>query len=192
MLTLGIMMNNLRFGLLLLPFCLFGCIERPQTQVEALSSPAPELLQRIEPLVQPSIDFADRNERYAFDNGVELTVEEKKLAVKIGIKNVDKVRVDYVDEFPFPKNQYLVTLARKHGFDSPFLAGMTYGYGVYIRSGHEFILPHELVHVRQFEELGIEKFMRRYLLELTVMGYRSAPLEVKAYIEAKSYKVSPM
>ena len=72
-------MNYLKFGLLLLLFYLFGCIEKSQTQFEALSSPAPELLDRIEPLIQPSIDFAHRNEQYAFENGVELTAEEKKL-----------------------------------------------------------------------------------------------------------------
>lgn len=182
------MMNNLKFGLLLFTLYLFGCIEKPQSQSEALSSPSLELLNRIDPLIQPSIDFAYRNEKYAIENGVELTSEEKALATKIGIENVDKVRVVYIDEFPFPKNQHLVTLARTHGFDSPLLAGMTYGYGVYIRNGNQFILPHELVHVSQFEEMGVEKFMKRYMLELEVMGYRSAPLEVIAYDEAKSYK----
>ena len=64
---------------------------------------------------------------------------------------------------------------------------MTYGYGVYIRAGREYILPHELIHVRQFEEMGVESFMKRYMLELEVMGSRSAPLEVQAYNEAKKY-----
>lgn len=187
---LGKIMNNLKFGLLLFILYLLGCIEKPQSQLEALASPSPELLDRIEPLIQPSIDFTYRNEKYAIENGVELTVEEKALAIKIGVENVDKVRVVYVDEFPFPKNQHLVKLARAHGFNSPRLAGMTYGFGVYIRNGKEFILPHELVHVRQFEEKGVENFMKRYMLELAVMGYRSAPLEVKAYNEAKRYKSS--
>lgn len=185
-------MNHLKFGLLFFTVYFFGCTENPQNQLEALTSPSLELLNKIEPLIQPSIDFAYRNEKYAIENGVELTAEEKALAMKIGVENVGKVRVVYVDEFPFPTNQHLVTLARAHDFDSPRLAGMTYGYGVYIRNGSEFILPHELIHVRQFEEMGLEKFMRRYMLELTVMGYRSAPLEVRAYNEAKRYKNSLM
>jgi hypothetical protein len=180
-------MEYLKFGILLLSFILFGCIDKPQSQLEALSSPGPELLAKIEPYIQPSIDFAYNNEKNAFESGVELTAEEKQMAKKIGIKSVDKVRVVYVDEFPFPKDKHLVEFARSHGFDSPELVGITYGYGIYIRNGQKYILPHELIHVRQFEELGVENFMKRYMLELAIMGYRKAPIEVQAYNEAKRY-----
>lgn len=89
-------MRYLTFGILILSFILFGCI-KPQSQFEALSSPSPELLEKIEPYIQPSIDFAYNNEKNAFESGTELTAEEKEIAQKIGIKNVDKIRVVYLD-----------------------------------------------------------------------------------------------
>lgn len=184
---LGKIMQHLKFRTLLLTALLFGCIDKPQSQFEALSSPSSALLAKIEPYIKPSIDFAYQNEQYAFDFGAELSAEEKLMAKKIGIENVDKIRVVYVNEFPFPKNIHLAKLAKSHGFDTSELGGITYGYGIYIRYGREFLLPHELIHVRQFEKLGIEGFMKRYILELNVMGYRSAPLEVQAYKEAKKY-----
>ena len=166
---------------------MFGCAE-PQTQFEALSSPSDALKKKIEPYIEPSIAWVYENETNAFENGVALTNEEKRIAKEIGVRDADKVRVVYVDTFPFPKNQFLAEFADIHGFDSPQLAGMTYRYGIYIRHGHGFILPHKLVHVRQFEEMGVQRFMERYFLELTVMGYRDAPLEVKARHDSKMYQ----
>ena len=176
-------MKHLKLAVLLFPVVLFGCTDR----TELLNSPTPELLAKVEPYIQPSIDFAYKNEKNAIENGVELTAKEKEIANRLGVKNVDKVRVVYVDEFPFPKDKDLAELARSVGFDSPEMGGFTFGYGVYIRHGNKVLLPHELIHVRQYEEMGIEGFMKRYMLELAVMGYRSAPLEMEAYKGAISY-----
>ena len=167
---------------------LTGCTDKSQSHFEALSSPSPELIKQIEPYIQPSIDFIVKNEKYALENGIELSADEKKLAKKIGVRNVDKVRVVLVKELPFPDDEILGEWAKSHGLDSPKVIGFTHGYGVYIKHGNRRILPHELVHVRQFEQLGIEALMRRYILELTVMGYRYAPLEVQAYNEAKMFR----
>ncbi len=176
-------MKHLKLVALLFPVVLFACTDR----AELLNSPSEELLAKVEPYIQPSIDFAYNNETNAMENGLELTVKEKKIAEKLGVKNVNKVRVLYVDEFPFPEDENLAELARSIGFDSPAMGGFTYGYGVYIRHGNKVLLSHELIHVRQYEEMGIEGFMKRYMLELAVMGYRSAPLEVEAYKGAVSY-----
>ena len=42
------------------------------------------------------------------------------------------------------------------------------------------ILAHEFVHVAQHDRLGREAFLRRYLVELVMMGYARAPLELEA------------
>jgi hypothetical protein len=49
---------------------------------------------------------------------------------------------------------------------TPGVSGMTLGRWVLLRSGHEHdagLLAHELVHVRQWRELGAARFLWRYL-----------------------------
>jgi hypothetical protein len=43
------------------------------------------------------------------------------------------------------------------------------------------VLAHELVHVGQHDRLGRAAFLRRYLVEMEVLGYARSPLELEAY-----------
>jgi len=72
------------------------------------------------------------------------------------------------------------------------VAGMTLGHTVLVRRDHagdEALLCHEMVHVRQWEELGVPRFLWRYLT--SYLGgrrrglshqdaYLAIPLEVEA------------
>jgi hypothetical protein len=49
---------------------------------------------------------------------------------------------------------------------TPGVAGMTLGRWILVRCGHEHdrgLIAHELVHVRQWRELGATRFLVRYL-----------------------------
>jgi hypothetical protein len=49
---------------------------------------------------------------------------------------------------------------------TPGIAGMTLGRWILLRRGHEHdhgLVAHELVHVRQWRELGLARFLWRYL-----------------------------
>jgi Domain of unknown function (DUF4157) len=49
---------------------------------------------------------------------------------------------------------------------TPGVAGMTLGRWILVRRGHEHdraLIAHELVHVRQWRELGAARFLVRYL-----------------------------
>ena len=49
---------------------------------------------------------------------------------------------------------------------TPGVAGMTLGRWILLRRGHEHdhrLIAHELVHVRQWRELGAVRFLSRYL-----------------------------
>ena len=87
----------------------------------------------------------------------------------------------------------------------PFLApgsnGMTVGRIVFLRNdglydGSRKIIAHELVHVRQYYELGVLRFLARYLADYAraVTKYRrhraayyAIPFEVQAYAEADEW-----
>jgi hypothetical protein len=79
---------------------------------------------------------------------------------------------------------------------TPGVAGMTLGRWILVRRGHEHdhgLIAHELVHVRQWRELGAARFLARYLGAYTRgrwrgLGHRAAyeaiPLEAEARVLA--------
>lgn len=78
----------------------------------------------------------------------------------------------------------------------PGFAGITLGDRIMVRPGREQderLLAHELVHVRQVDELGLARFLVRYLREYVVAlvrlrrthaAYRAISFEVEARDEA--------
>ena len=89
-----------------------------------------------------------------------------------------------------------VDVARARIVDVPWLtpgvAAMTLGPVILLRKGHaadEALLAHELVHVRQWRELGAARFLWRYLGAYArgraaglghARAYEAIPLEVEA------------
>jgi hypothetical protein len=79
---------------------------------------------------------------------------------------------------------------------TPGIAGMTVGRWILLRRGHERddgLIAHELVHVRQWRELGPARFLARYLGAYARgrrrgLGHRDAyeaiPLEAEARVLA--------
>lgn len=88
-----------------------------------------------------------------------------------------------IDQIPKPDFPEL----RKAGlgdFLDMEMAGITYKNTYFIKTGHEnnFELHfHELVHVLQWQYLGAQGFISRYIEEMQKYGYRDAPLEKMAY-----------
>jgi hypothetical protein len=81
---------------------------------------------------------------------------------------------------------------------APGAAATTIGRFVFVRphaAGSKRLLRHELVHVRQWEVLGVPGFLRRYLWAYLRWrlrryphwaAYRRIPLEIEADWEARS------
>lgn len=79
---------------------------------------------------------------------------------------------------------------------TPGIAGMTLDRWILLRRGHEHdrdLIAHELVHVRQWRELGVVRFLARYLGAYARgrwhgLGHRAAyeaiPLEAEARVVA--------
>ena len=73
---------------------------------------------------------------------------------------------------------------------SLYLEGMTYGFIIDIMhaaKGDKLLLSHELIHVRQAEELSLEGITREYFLQLKIFGYQESPIEIEAYNNAHKY-----
>ena len=85
----------------------------------------------------------------------------------------------------------------------PGASGMTIGRFVLLqsdvdRSGGRELLAHELVHVRQYAELGVARFLWRYLRDYLRLlrthrahraAYLAIPAEVQARAEAAAWKL---
>jgi len=116
--------------------------------------------------------------------GRSLTAEEARTAVELGVAEPEKVRVVVLDEFPMPKDEQLLAEAKKHGLGSWGEGGRSNGHVILLkpRVAHSLaVLRHELVHLAQQDRMGRTAFLRRYLIELEMMGYARSPLELEAY-----------
>lgn len=125
--------------------------------------------------------WAQEQERRILAEGAPLSEEALEFARKLEIEEPEGIRVLEVNVVPMPVPQAVVRLAQKWGLPVVSPAGMTLGRGIYIVPGYQSVIPHELVHVEQYQRLGgIEPFMKVYLRECLVHGYFAAPLEVEA------------
>ncbi|OLQ95471.1 hypothetical protein BIY21_20795 [Vibrio ponticus] len=165
---------------------LVGC----EDKADLLQNPPAYIVEQIEPYLPMAIDFAKENERIALSEGEPLLPQYLQIANRVGVKHPEKIRIHYVDALPMPSNESLLLQMQRLGLDSPFLAGMTYGYGVWINKksrGDKLLLAHEFIHVRQAEELGLEELTKQYFLQIKLFGYREAPIEIEAYDNAAKY-----
>ncbi|TKF18030.1 hypothetical protein FCV43_16890 [Vibrio genomosp. F6] len=172
--------------LAILIFLVLGCKDKS----EVYSNPPAHLVEQIDAYFPLSIKYVRNNENIALSQGEALLPQYLEIARKIGIKHPEKVRVYYADKLPLPKNESLLFQMQRLGLDSPYFTGTTFGYGIWISTkakGDKLLLSHELIHVKQAEELGLDEFTKKYLLQLAIFGYRESPIELEAYEKAASY-----
>jgi hypothetical protein len=133
--------------------------------------------------------WVKEQESVILQSGVPLTNHQAFDAHLAGVKEPGRVRVMRVDFIPTPTHPVLRQANEVVGLVSPVTAGITFGYGIYIRSDmweDRRLLVHELVHVGQDERYrSIEGFLRDYLQECLSTGYPDGPLEQEAVTRAE-------
>lgn len=140
--------------------------------------------QEIISLIPMASKWVEKQEAFILYNGVPLTEKQLSIASKIGIKNIDKIRLLQVELIPEPEDSILNQASKAIGFISSDTLGITYRYGIYIRHDfweNESLIIHELTHTLQYERLGgIADFLDRYIKECIYYGYEKSPLEMEA------------
>ena len=156
-----------------------------------------EVTQKVDNLMDEVYKFAHKSELYAQQHGRKLTPNEVNYAKSLGIKHPEKIRVFMTKELPVPENKEVLKGFKELGYDSAFVAGVTYGYGIFIKPSWlpkwlydtDAILAHELVHVRQVEEAQNYKvFLRRYLIQAFSYEYFAMPYENEAFKSMEKFK----
>jgi hypothetical protein len=131
----------------------------------------------------------EQQQEYIGKFGATLNPHQTALAVQVGVKQPELIRILAVEKIPSPNDESLSNLAEKLNFLGPGTLGITLGHCIYVRKGHvdDRLLSHEFRHVYQFEAAGsIQVFLAQYLHQLFQYGYECSPLE----IDARAHEVS--
>jgi hypothetical protein len=140
--------------------------------------------QEIISLIPKASIWLEEQEGIILSNGIPLIEKQMSIASKIGIKNIDKIRLLQVELIPEPEDSILNEASKVIGFISGDTLGITYRYGIYIRNDfweNESLIIHELTHTLQYERLGgIAEFLNQYIKECIYYGYDKSPLEIEA------------
>ncbi|AOT11193.1 hypothetical protein [Pseudoalteromonas luteoviolacea] len=138
-------------------------------------------------LLPQYIEWAHDIEIDGLKIGKPLNARELGLASEIGIRHPEKVRIVYVDEVPFPRENFaLKTLGEALGFIGEGIVNnaQVFGYSIYVRQGFDLNRPklaHELVHVLQIERSDLDTIVTQHFSDLAKYGYDNSPLEVEAF-----------
>ena len=84
-------------------------------------------------LVQLASTWVEEQENFILSKGIKLNSKQMDLASKIGIIEIEKVRLLKVDSIPLPLNLTLNEAIRFIGLISDKSIGITFRYGIYIR-----------------------------------------------------------
>ena len=153
------------------------------------SSPRPrevpaDLLGVLPALLPRAIAWAEAQSRSVLNDGAPLDAAGQTLARSVGVTSPELIRTRTVDAMPLPDDAQLRAAALQAGLLAPETLGLTLGYAVLVRRGHEGsarLLSHEFRHVYQYERAGsIADFLPVYLREIVTRGYADAPSEVDA------------
>ena len=105
-------------------------------------------------------------------------------ALKVGVKDPERVRLLQVEIIPSPTHPILQAAYQVGKLVPTAPRGLTVYYGIFVRADYwrdRRLIVHELVHTAQYERLGgIEPFLRQYLAECATVGYGKSPMEGEA------------
>jgi hypothetical protein len=164
-----------------------GCIIVPKPspqELQALDTPPTKVTEKIDRLFPRALAWYETVEAELLPKGRPLSNEETETARRFGVHDPTKVRVIQLESFPMPTDAELLTEARRYGLGNRSEGGRANGYGIMLKprlADDKRVIAHELVHVGQHDRMGRAAFLRRYLIELEMMGYTRSPLELEAY-----------
>lgn len=134
-------------------------------------------------LIDKAIAWAEQQSTLILRYGKPLTPKKIRLAFSVGVAHPERIRLLQVTHIPLPDDQQLTKMAIDAGLLTPSIAGLTLGYGIYLRHGYctPSMLFHECRHVHQYEQAGsIAALLAEYLKQIAQYGYVNAPLEIDA------------
>lgn len=136
-----------------------------------------------------AIQWAEERAREVAESGTPLDDRGFEMARAVGVQRPERIRLALVQAIPLPEHPGLRAAARQAGLLGPDTRGLTLGYSVLLRRGHDSprLRSHEFRHVHQYETAGsIAAFLPLYLRQILELGYDDAPFE----IDARAHEIS--
>jgi len=139
----------------------------------------PKIRQWIDRLLD---DYADRARPVS-------TLGFKRLPVYFSRELLDRAQAVTVKEVPFPPLDHF-GLQELAGMQKMSFEGITFRDTFFLRqdSPSENVCLHELVHVIQWNRLGVDNFLLAYGIGLLRFGYYRCPLEQMAYALERDFQ----
>ena len=113
------------------------------------------------------------------------SIKSSRIQKALPMEILNRARVVIVDgKVPVPPLSSKMGLTGLAELESRSLDGITYKDTFFINSHHiltEGLYFHELVHVVQWDQLGVDNFLLAYGAGILQKGYRNCPLEEMAY-----------
>ncbi|MEO1563725.1 MAG: hypothetical protein AAFR98_09850 [Pseudomonadota bacterium] len=180
--------------------CLAGCEVRqvqPLTQkdMDAVNFPDERVKARVDRLLPFAIESTRQMQTRALAVGTPLNSEGLVLARELGVERPERVRVVVVEKIPKLNTANRLQRAEPLLSLSDRIIGLTAGYGIYLDKEYEdelWVLAHELVHVAQFERMGLEGLTRQVMTEQLALPGRLIPIEREAIdTSARVLRIDP-
>lgn len=181
------MLHRLVFAFLLLTG-IVACEPRtvqPITQADqnAVRYPSDDVVAIVDALLPKAVENARLMQARALEVGKPMNDEWLSIARDLGVRHPEKVRVVVVRRIPKIATADRLSRAEPLMTLNASIAGLAAGYGIYISRDYAdkpWVLGHELVHVAQFEELGLEGLTRQLITEKLTLPGRLIPIEREA------------
>lgn len=147
-------------------------------------------------LLPQYIAWAHETDRAGMEIGTPLNQKELSLATAIGIEHPEKVRIVYVNEVPYPYDNFALKIfGEAVGLIGEGIINnaQVFGYSIYTRKDFELDRPklaHELVHVLQIERASLDNIVTQHFSDMAEYGYNKAPLEIEAAEANKKYSAA--
>ena len=120
-------------------------------------------------LLPVACEWAKAQEQFVLSGGAPLDDRYTADALRVGVRDVRRVRLLVVDRMPLPENAELAAAAMQTQIITEASRGVALGHGIIIRAdawGDRELVLHQLVHVAQCERSGgLESFVHKYLCD---------------------------
>ncbi len=129
-------------------------------------------------LFPPTLQWVKDLEAKAVTFGKSIPMPYHHYANSVGVSHPDEIRIFPVPSIPLPSHPRVAELAKGLGLITGATQGMTAGYGILLRNdceGDLRLLVHELVHVGQYERLGLQSSFGNIFTKLMHSGTKQLP-----------------
>lgn len=140
------------------------------------------------PVIRAWVD--DTLKTYAPQTALVRTDQFQRLPLYYPMAVLNSTRVIITNDKVVPPLSQM-GLSEFADFEQGDYAGITYMNTCFIQPKHaseESLYFHELVHVIQWQQLGVERFLLAYAVGLLQWGYRDCPLEQMAYSHQANFE----